>query len=1786
MTSDAVRAALVRRVDLVQVVGAAIPLEASGRCYRGFCPRHEDATASLYVDPERREFACISCGVRGGAVDFVMEYEGVDDDEAVRRLAERLGVDRDGLAGDGSGADVAAGGGPAEASPVAQSSAIPGSPAGLSPEHALAMAAMLGVPLEKLLAVMAATAPVASTTASPAATAALAATPSSPETPAASVPAFVTPSRASATEPTEPCAADATVPAASTRVAPGQRAPTPARPVEREGRDDVARILSEDNLFLAWQKHRAFAQAHDVYFDSQMFKLYDRHAEENLYVLRARLLHLVDGGDFYAPAPLRMMRLTKPKGGVRDIAILAQVEDGIVIQAILNVLGPRIEKSFSANSYGHRLAHDYARREHVFERWQELWGRYRKKLQRFLWSPSDHAYLKGDLTAFYDRVDRRRMRELVAGFVADDWVQGTVERYLEYDLVLDDGRVERSGPLGLPQGPAYGHFFANLYLDAFDRFVEGGLALDQEAAIAKDMAAWNDGFFTGTIKTPPEPRKTGSPDRLGYCRYVDDFFLLFPSRAEAEAGKERIRAWLGGVGLELSEEKTTIHDATDLDPVVEEMKSRKYTLGKLLDNDETLTGSQRQALYEVVESDYLDVTGADDLAAVANNIGFVVGRLADTPYFDQNREALSNLVIELLFSESFKHSAMGGVLECTLPSIINAGLDARFAEHLRRPETPDFKRVLFLQAVQENGFYEALGPELQACVDELTRHPTFLVRFAAVTCLWANGITEAFSEVRTWVTNEKRPEIRGRLLHLLPSRCDERKLSVLLDICARDRGADAVHGAIVAQRATTEAAGRAIRGVQIRSGPALVEWLYALVRHGGRDALEALDRLASDGRMASLVAAVLRMIGSRAYTLALDGFLDARSVLDLHESLPHLRHEGLRDVLTRDVLLPAVSHVARLETDATTRAELTAIEARLLAADADPDDALTASAASAVPEDLGFLDDLGVSYRAYRDPATGTVDIYETVDAERVTRPGAFADVNAWTSLLHTARDKGFIAYEDGRVLFDGKRGAKRIRVHYRLLPGWRRLADVLRERRLTEAEVAAVTANLARVCAGLEALTGNRHRAPTLTPYSVVVDVSLNVRLINVGSAFCRPRYVSVDRRTHIEDGTATDSLFLGWLSFELLTGQCPLAELKKLSALGGLRRYLTFSPALDAVSLFYRRVLRRLTYEAAEHRMPVRHASVGRLLKEYRQALDHLQALAKAGVPEDVLASLALLHFWSQRLSDTWSNPRLAGIHHDRLMGYSFQRVMEDTAHVASVRSLHLVEEFAGMPDAPAALHRGTEGLLHLLGRVEAMQATHVARTGQTPDLRWNLVLLYLALRLELLALCQAVRATSFEAWKAGEAAGRFRAAAHKARFLLEALGAALEVPPEGQWWLPQLEPLASDLAILLEARTAHTPFTGTGLSGLAAFVTLLCPTDADGAPMTGRLEAVAAWERDVVPHLAVRKPLTPEAYRELGLRHEALLAAASMTRVGGHRRHGSLDENLLPLTARKVPVHVLDAALDVDAGAVLALMDEPIQRSVAKGEPVTYDVVAGTVTAVSALGPYLTELARPAAPTDGVAAAPARPPRRHQFYRVGDFWKLVFDGQEAQSLKALNGFAYLSVLLRHPGQPIDAMRLAAYLQKAPGEPPPVIDESEEGQEDSDHLTVGRLERDIREQRNPDKPSRDVLKERLTDLQERIDRAMKAGDEELAATLEAEQEEQMKVHNQLYDSKGRPRGDRPATEKARSKVTKDLKRAIAHLKELAPAAHRHLKSAVKTGYACTYHPQPDIDWQTGPYG
>jgi DNA primase len=88
-TLDRVR----RDANIVEVVSESVKLQKRGRSHVGLCPFHKEKTPSFHVNPERGFYHCFGCHASGDAIKFVQETEGLEFVEAVRLLAERMGID-------------------------------------------------------------------------------------------------------------------------------------------------------------------------------------------------------------------------------------------------------------------------------------------------------------------------------------------------------------------------------------------------------------------------------------------------------------------------------------------------------------------------------------------------------------------------------------------------------------------------------------------------------------------------------------------------------------------------------------------------------------------------------------------------------------------------------------------------------------------------------------------------------------------------------------------------------------------------------------------------------------------------------------------------------------------------------------------------------------------------------------------------------------------------------------------------------------------------------------------------------------------------------------------------------------------------------------------------------------------------------------------------------------------------------------------------------------------------------------------------------------------------------------------------------------------------------------------------------------------------------------------------------------------------------------------------------------------------------------------------------------
>ncbi len=83
---------LLGRIDIVEVVDRYVKLKRTGANYAACCPFHTEKSPSFTVSPTKQFYHCFGCGAHGTAIGFLMEYGGMGFVDAVKDLAQGVGM--------------------------------------------------------------------------------------------------------------------------------------------------------------------------------------------------------------------------------------------------------------------------------------------------------------------------------------------------------------------------------------------------------------------------------------------------------------------------------------------------------------------------------------------------------------------------------------------------------------------------------------------------------------------------------------------------------------------------------------------------------------------------------------------------------------------------------------------------------------------------------------------------------------------------------------------------------------------------------------------------------------------------------------------------------------------------------------------------------------------------------------------------------------------------------------------------------------------------------------------------------------------------------------------------------------------------------------------------------------------------------------------------------------------------------------------------------------------------------------------------------------------------------------------------------------------------------------------------------------------------------------------------------------------------------------------------------------------------------------------------------------
>ena len=189
---------------------------------------------------------------------------------------------------------------------------------------------------------------------------------------------------------------------------------------------------------------------------------------------------------------------------------------------------------------------------------------------------------------------------------------------------------------------------------------------------------------------------------------------------------------------------------------------------------------------------------------------------------------------------------------------------------------------------------------------------------------------------------------------------------------------------------------------------------------------------------------------------------------------------------------------------------------------------------------------------------------------------------------------------------------------------------------------------------------------------------------------------------------------------------------------------------------------------------------------------------------------------------------------------------------------------------------------------------------------------------------------------------------------------------------------------------------------------------------------------------------------------------------------------------------------------------------------------------------------------------------------FSRQNDYWAIRYHGHAA-SLKSTRGLHYLAVLLRDPGREFHVRELLAR---------PMDVSTPAAAVAANRRVTGGLYAGV-----PvlDAQAKAEYKCRVNDLRQDLDQAERFNDPQRKTEV---QNELQAIADHLASAiglGGKGRKSSSDAERARSAVTKCIKKAVQKIGEAIPSLGYHLAARIKTGYFCSYNPHPDrpVAWK-----
>jgi len=285
--------------------------------------------------------------------------------------------------------------------------------------------------------------------------------------------------------------------------------------------------------------------------------------------------------------------------------ISLKAPERILTSCILKQLIYFLDIQPNQNSHGYKPNKGFSG-GHIFQPWLYLWIKLVSNISSSIEDKSNANYyiVKTDIRSFYDKVPHDNLKRLLLGGVntridikRNQLKDSSEKSYINLiNALFEITETITKSNTGLPQGPAYARYLAELYLDNIDHMFED---------------------------------KIKNGELISYQRYVDDIFFIAPSESIAKETQRQLTVELELLGLEINNEKTKITQIKNFSEDFQSYRAQsKYAVDRVSKNFADATETQQN----VAINEFMTLVQSD---SCEDDLAFIFSHLNGIPQLDE-----------------------------------------------------------------------------------------------------------------------------------------------------------------------------------------------------------------------------------------------------------------------------------------------------------------------------------------------------------------------------------------------------------------------------------------------------------------------------------------------------------------------------------------------------------------------------------------------------------------------------------------------------------------------------------------------------------------------------------------------------------------------------------------------------------------------------------------------------------------------------------------------------------------------------------------------------------------------------------------------------------------------------------------------------------------------------------------------------------------------------------------------------------------------------------------------